>query len=161
MTFDLWPWEVHKIYQRHIIGPGFVHILHSCAVQYTTMTLQINCSNFHSLLFGPQQDRVEQLISTEQSWPLCYPWPLILWPMIMTFRGLQDIPETHNLSKFRTDTSPVRGWKTSFCSFSERGSVTEIQFVKSPLAQNEKFKLIWPQEAFYFLLLSFIAWSNN
>ena len=42
----------------------------------TTMALQINCSTFHSLLFGPQQDRVEQLISTEQSWPICYPWPL-------------------------------------------------------------------------------------
>ena len=58
--------------------------------------------------------------------------------MIMTYRGLQDIPKTHNLSKFRTDTPSGSGWKTSFCSFSEGGSVTEIQIVKSPFAQNEK-----------------------
>ena len=59
----------------------------------------------------------------------------------MTFRGLQDIPKTHNLSKFRTDTPSGSGWKTSFCSFSEGGSVTEIQFVQSPFVQNEKIQV--------------------
>ena len=63
--------------------------------------------------------------------------------MSMTFRGLHDIPKTHNMSRFRTDTPSGSGWKTSFCSFSEGGSVTEIQFVTFPFAQNEKFKLIW------------------
>ncbi len=120
----------------------------------TTMALQINCSTFHSFLFGPQQERVEQLISNEQSWPICYLRPLTLW-------GLQDIPKTHNQSNFRTDTPSGSKWKTLFCSFSEGGRVTEIQFVKSPFAQNEKFKLIWPQEAFYFVLLSSIVWLNN
>ena len=100
----------------------------------TTMALQINCSTFHSFLFGPQQERVEQLISNEQSWPICY-----LRPLTLTLWGfIQDIPKTHNQSNFRTDTPSGSKWKTLFCSFSEGGRVTEIQFVKSPFAQNEK-----------------------